>query len=227
LHTYTAGKNGDRELRYAGTREWVFPLLPQRRLRDRVSLISALELKRRPDCEPTLHALVTDDWSPETIHHVGWCESCRIAGFALDAGAFAGGRAAPAPNRNRALLIAVVAAAAIAVPVLASQVVGNPFDSGQVAVRGGSAHAVHKPGAPGSHPSTSPGGSGTTGAPGGAGSGTGDPGGTKTSPGTTTPQQPTKIIPRPRSRPLGGASASHHAKIVPRQRVRAELPHTT
>jgi hypothetical protein len=232
LHTYTAGRNGDRELRYAGTREWVFPLLGKRRMRDRVNLLSALELKRRPDCEPTLRALVTDDWSPETIHHVGWCDSCRAAGFALGAGAFAGGRAAPAPNRGKAALVAVIAAAVIAVPVVASQTVGNPFDGGGTAVRGGIAHAVHKPVVPRSHkpsttPSTtgSPGAAGTT--PGSNGSGSDDNGGATGSPGTTTPKPPTKIIPRPRSRPLGGLIPSHHARIVPQMRIRAELPHTT
>ena len=101
MHTYNADRKSDGDLRYAGTREWVFPLLGKRSTRDRVNLISALELKRRPDCEPTLRALVTDDWSPETLHHVGWCESCRTAGFALE----------PAPSRAVAPLPLRTAAA--------------------------------------------------------------------------------------------------------------------
>ena len=231
MHTYTAGKNGARELRYAGTREWVFPLLPTRRYRDRVDVISDLELKRRPDCEPTLRALVTDDWTPETIHHVGWCDSCRAAGFALGAGAFAGGRAAPAPNRSRALMLAVAAAAVIAVPAVASQVVDNPFGAAQTAVRGGIAHVVHVTTGDGSHHATRPTGSkGSTGASGSGSNGSGSKVSGSNGSGSTgskTPKEPAKIIPKPRSRPLGGAIASHRSTVIPSVRVQGRLPHTT
>ncbi|MDX6621602.1 MAG: hypothetical protein QOK36_3988, partial [Gaiellales bacterium] len=148
-------------------------------------------------------------------------------------------RPAPAPNRGRAVLVAMAVAAVIAVPAVGSQVVGNPFDGGQTAARSGSAHAVrggvaravHTPAA---NPPSSPGAtgsSGVTGAPGGSGSGANGPGGTAGSPGTTTAQPPTKIIPR--SRAHGAASTAHpaksqHAKIVPQRRLQAEeLPHTT
>lgn len=220
MHTYTAGKNGTRELRYAGTREWVFPLLPTRRYRDRVEVISDLGLTRRPDCEPTLRALVTDDWTPETIHHVGWCDSCRAAGFALGAGAFAGGRAAPAPNRGRALMVAVAAAAVIAVPAVASQVVDNPFGRAETAVRGGIAHVVHVASGDGSHRATVL--KGSQGSKGSAGGSTGA-GAT----GSKTPKEPTKIIPKKRSRPLGGANAAQRSTVIPSVRVRGTLPHTT
>ena len=60
-------------------REWVFGLLGKPRYRRRLEQLEALDLRRRPGCEPCLRALVTDEWTPDALHHVGWCESCRAA----------------------------------------------------------------------------------------------------------------------------------------------------
>jgi hypothetical protein len=138
------------------------------------------------------------------------------------------------------------------VPAIASQVIDNPFDSGPsaTAVRGGSARVVHKPIVPRSHthkpkPSTTGtsgangtsgnagsrrahgGKAGAVGTSGNAGSGS-DHNGTAGTTGTTTPKLPAKVVPKPRSKPLGGTIPAHHATtIVPKPRLPVELPHTT
>ena len=43
-----------------------------------------------------LRALVLDEWTPDADHHLGWCESCRSAGFALGRVLRRSSRAAPA-----------------------------------------------------------------------------------------------------------------------------------
>ena len=217
MKTYAAGKHDDRELRYAGTREWVFPLLPTRRYRDRIALLSGLELRRRADCEPTLRALITNDWTPETIHHIGWCDSCRTEGFALGMGTPAAAREIAGPIRRRAALVGVAAAIAIAVPVVASQTLDNPFGgSNQAAGRGGSSHIVQQA-SPGTGSSGSSGSSGSTGS-------TGSTSGTGSGPSTTP------IVPVPRSKGAITPSRAHHAHsvVVPTARgQRAQLPLTT
>jgi hypothetical protein len=213
LKTYAAGKHDARELRYAGTREWVFPLLPTRRYRERIAILSGLELRRRPDCEPTLRALITNDWTPETIHHIGWCDSCRTAGFALGMGTPAAAREVARPIRRRAALVGVAAAIAIAAPVVASQTFGNPFGGSEAAVRGGISQLVHtiSPTTP-AHPAQPGSGTGSSGA---SGSG-----------GSTKPSSP-PIVPVPRAKPAVSASRAHHAVVVPAARgQRAQLPYT-
>ena len=210
MKTYKAGENGDLAERAAENREWVFPLLADAGPRHRIGMLDGFDLNRRPSCEPTLYALVSDDWSPEAIYHVGWCESCRTAGFSLRVGAFAGGRPAPAPNRRRAVLVAVATAALIIIPVAGSQIVANPF--------GGGGGTSAQPGGGGStgaatgHQSSGPGTTGTQPGPDATGSGA--------TPATTTPATGT-VTPKPRSRPVGtgGAVTGTHG--------RAALPHTT
>lgn len=224
MKTYAAGKHDDRELRYAGTREWVFPLLPTRRYRDRIALLSGLELRRRADCEPTLRALITNDWTPETIHHVGWCDSCRTAGFALGMGTPAAAREIAGPIRRRAALVGVAAAIAIAVPVVASQTLDNPFGGSQAAVRGGISHIVHE-----ISPGTTTPGSGTTGSSGTSGS-SGSSGASGSSGSTGSGPTTTPIVPVPRSKGAITPSRAHHAHtvIVPVARGHAaQLPLTT
>jgi hypothetical protein len=212
MKTYKAGEGGDLAERAAENREWVFPLLADSDARHRIGMLDGFDLNRRPSCEPTLYALVSDDWSPEAIYHVGWCESCRTAGFSLRVGAFAGGRPAPAPNRRRAVLVAVATAALIIIPVAGSQIVANPFGGG------------------GGGTSAQPGGGGSTGST--TGHQSSDPGSTTTTqpraattdsgatPGTTT-TSPGPVTPERRSRPVGtrGAAAGTHGS--------AALPHTT
>jgi hypothetical protein len=199
MNTYKAGEGGDLAERAAENREWVFPLLADSGARHRIVMLEGFDLTRRPSCEPTLYALVSDDWSPEAIYHVGWCESCRNAGFSLRVGAFSGGRPAPAPNRRRAALVAVATAALIIIPVAGSQIVENPFGGGggTSAQPGGTGNGGTTTGnqssGPGSTTGTQP-GPVTTGS-------TGTTGTTGTTP-TTTPSTGT-VTPKPRSRPLG------------------------
>jgi hypothetical protein len=214
VNTYRAGENDSSDVRYAGPREWVFPLLATRRYRERIGLLSAIELRRRTECESTLRSLVTDEWTPDTVHHIGWCESCRTAGFALGTGAFAGTSAAAWPGRRRAALVAVAVGLAIAAPVVGSQVIGNPFSGNGAAERGGVAHVIG-----GTSTGTS-GSTGTTGASGSTGT-TGSTGSTSTTgstggSGSTTPV----VVPIPRAKP------PHSVLPVPRGQ-RAVLPLTT
>jgi hypothetical protein len=73
VRTYTAGKGGDGVgQEHPDTREWVFGLLATPRYRERMEQLETLELRRRSGCEPCLRSLVVDNWTPETLHHVGW-----------------------------------------------------------------------------------------------------------------------------------------------------------
>ena len=101
------------------SREWVFGLLGTPRYRERMEQLETLELRRRPGCEPCLRALVVDEWTPETLHHLGWCDSCRAATIALGMHAPA---AAASWYRRRAAWLAVAAFAVVAVPLVGSQV---------------------------------------------------------------------------------------------------------
>jgi hypothetical protein len=138
MRKYLAGKDaGDVRQGQADTREWVFGLLGKPRYRQRLQQLEGLDLRRRSGCEPCLRALVMDEWTPDALHHMGWCESCRSAAIAL-------GMHAPAARaawyRRRAVWLAVAVAAAIAAPLVGSQVISN--QGPQVASRGGSAHGV-------------------------------------------------------------------------------------
>ena len=70
------------------------------RYRERATSWTELDLRRRPGCEPCLQSLVTDEWTPETNHHLGWCDSCRTAAFALGPGVRVAERTAPAAARS-------------------------------------------------------------------------------------------------------------------------------
>jgi hypothetical protein len=212
LKTYEAGRTrADRATQDPGTREWVFPLLATRRHRDHIALLSALELRRRPDCEPTLRALVTGEWTPETVHHIGWCETCRTAGFALGMGTPAAARAIAAPIRRRAVWVGVATGAVLAATAVGAQSIDNPFAGSPAAARGGVAH-IAGPAAPASPAQPA---SGSTGSTGSSGSGSTAPGG--------------PIVPVPRARPAIHPSRSHHSQfVVPAARgSRAQLPLTT
>ena len=64
MKTYQAGK--DRVETWGGeTRAWVFDLLENPDYRERLEVLSELDLKRRAGCESCLRALVTDDWDYE------------------------------------------------------------------------------------------------------------------------------------------------------------------
>jgi hypothetical protein len=227
LKTYAAGKHDDRELRYAGTREWVFPLLPTRKYRDRLALLSGLELRRRSDCEPTLRALITNDWTPESIHHIGWCDSCRTAGLALGMGTPAAAREVARPIQRRAAFVALAAGAVIAATAVGAQTLGNPLSGSEAAVRGGISHLVHQisPSTPAhpAHPASgSSGSAGASGSSGSSGSSGASGSGTPTTPATTP------IVPLPRAKPASASRAHHaHTVVVPAARgQRAELPLT-
>jgi hypothetical protein len=139
MKTYAANRHAARAAEAAGTREWVFGLLPTGRFRVRCEQLSALDVSRRPGCEPTLRALVLDEWTPGTYHHIGWCDSCRTAGFALGMAGPAG-IAHPAPRRRRAMWLAMAAGVAIAAPLAGSRLIDDPL--GTKDVRGGVALAV-------------------------------------------------------------------------------------
>ncbi len=82
MNRYEAGKDPVEE--WGGeTRDWVFPLLGNPRYRQRLEGLASVDLTRRPGCESCLRSLVMDEWTPETLHHVGWCDSCRRASIAL------------------------------------------------------------------------------------------------------------------------------------------------
>jgi hypothetical protein len=136
LNTYAAG---DGELGAPTSREWVFGALATPGYRERCDQLAELDLRRRPGCEPCLQSLVTDQWTPDTLHHLGWCESCRSAAIALGPAV----NAAAKPHRRRALWLAVAAGALILVPLAGSQLVDDPFSSQHV--RGGVAQAVKAP----------------------------------------------------------------------------------
>ena len=105
MNRYEAGKDPVEE--WGGeTRDWVFPLLDNPRYRERLEVLAGVDLTRRIGCEPCLRALVLDQWTPETLHHVGWCDSCRTASIALGkmpaAPRVAGARASPPRRAARA-----------------------------------------------------------------------------------------------------------------------------
>ena len=60
VKTFAAEAGASRVIRDPGTREWVFPLLSKPTVRARIDRLAGLELRRRPDCEPTLRSLATD-----------------------------------------------------------------------------------------------------------------------------------------------------------------------
>src|SRR5262245_37969041 len=102
MKTYEAGKDTT-DSPVADGRDWVFTLLENPRYRERLAVLAGLDLRRRAGCEECLRSLVVDEWTPETLHHVGWCDSCRKASIALgkiDAAAAAGTR-----RRRRALVV--------------------------------------------------------------------------------------------------------------------------
>jgi hypothetical protein len=196
MKTYTAGKDGGDASRDPDSREWVFGLLGTPRYRERMEQLESLELRRRSGCEPCLRALVVDEWTPEALHHLGWCDSCRAATIAL-------GMHAPAAQasfvRRRAAWLAVAAFAVVAVPLVGSQVINH---GSQIEVRGGGAVNVPAATAPASTaPATTP--------------GTTTP--VTTDPGTTTPVSTTPVTPVPRSKPTtsGSATSARGHKALP------------
>ena len=103
VRTYTAGKaagGGGQE--QPDTREWVFGLLATAALSRRMEQLERLDLRRRPGCEPCLRALVMDEWTPDALYHMGWCESCRSAAIALGMHAPAAAGAPGAARRRLA-----------------------------------------------------------------------------------------------------------------------------
>lgn len=159
MKTFTAGKDaragGDPD-----SREWVFGVLGSSRHRQRMQQLERLDLRRRPGCEPCLRAMVVGDWSPETLFHVGWCDSCGAAATALGLAAASG---AGAPwYRRRATWLAVAALAVLALPLAGSQMTGS--DQGSTTGRGGGASGVGTAGASATSSSTdAPGTSSTSG----------------------------------------------------------------
>src|SRR6476469_6732303 len=124
MNRYEAGKDPVEE--WGGeTRDWVFPLLGNPRYRERLEELAKVDLTRRPGCESCLRSLVMDEWTPETLHHVGWCDSCRRASTAL--GKIPAGPAGPHRGRRAALLL-LLAGAAIAAPLAGSQLIGGGGD---------------------------------------------------------------------------------------------------
>ena len=148
MKTYQAGK--DPVETWGGeTRAWVFDLLENPDYRRRLEALSELDLKRRAGCEPCLRALVTDDWDYESLHHLGWCESCRAASLAL--GMDTSSKKAGGYPYKRALVVAMVAAVAIAAPLA-----GNRLLDGRGGGNGGVAQQGPQT-TPGTNPSTTPG----------------------------------------------------------------------
>jgi hypothetical protein len=135
MNTYPGGDAGG-GAEGAGSREWVFGALATPGYRERCDQLAQLDLQRRPGCEPCLQSLVTDKWTAETEHHLGWCDSCRAAAVALGPAV----RAAGAPHRRLALWLAVAAGAVILVPLAGGKLIDNPFAAHDA--RGGVAHAV-------------------------------------------------------------------------------------
>ena len=188
MRTYSAGED-PAAAEFEG-REWVFGLLSKPRFRDRLQQLADLDLRRRPGCEPCLRALVVGDWTPGPLHHIGWCESCRRAAFALgtDAPTAAGGNRW---YRRHAAWLAVAAFAVVAVPLVGSQVLdtGSRGDA-----RGGS--AVQTVPAASGDPGTTPG---------------------STTPGSTTPVTTPLVKPVPRSKPetSGNHTSARGQKALP------------
>ncbi len=131
--------------------------------------LEQLDLRRRPGCEPCLRALVVGDWTPETLFHVGWCDSCGAAATALGLAAASG---AGAPwYRRRATWLTVAALAVLAIPLAGSQMTGSDQGS-NAAGRGGGAGEVGTAGTPAAASTTgAPGTSDSSGTPGADGGG--------------------------------------------------------
>jgi hypothetical protein len=198
MKTYQAGK-GPIEAWGGETRGWVFDLLENPRYRERLEVLAGMDLKRRSGCEPCLRALVIDEWSYEALYHLGWCDSCRQASFALGMDG-AQGKVAASPHRRRAVWLALAAAAVIAVPVLGTQVL---MDDGSQLARGAHAQQVRPATTPSTGPSTTP----STG-----------PSTTPSTGPSTTPGMPTPgtVEPIPRTRPTGGSSAAGRSAVLPK-----------
>jgi hypothetical protein len=210
MKTYQAGK--DPVEAWGGeTRAWVFDLLENPEYRRRLEALAALDLQRRPGCEPCLRALVTDKWDYESLHHLGWCESCRSASLAL--GMDTSSKKAGSGNARRALVVVLVAGVAIAAPLAGSQLLNRGNDD-----RGGVAQQTTPSTTPGTTPSTTPSTTpGTTPSTTPGTTPTTTPSTTATTPTTTatTPTTTTPVVkPVPRSRPAKG-------------RGEQALPHTT
>jgi hypothetical protein len=178
VRTYSGGKDDGGGLEHPDSREWVFGLLATPRYRRRMEQLEALDLRRRTGCEPCLRALVTDQWTPDALHHLGWCDSCRSATIAL--GMHAPAAADASFLRRRAGWLAVGAFLVVAVPLVGSQVVNQ---GSQVGVRGGGAVDI-QPSTTGTAGTTTP----------------------STTPGTTTLGTTTPITPVPRSKPTTSRS---------------------
>ena len=116
MKTYQAGK--DPVEPWSGDpRDWVFDLL------ENPALPRAPRGAGRPrpeaggaGCEPCLRALVTDDWDYESLHHLGWCESCRGREPRARHGHVVQAARRHAVSR-RALVVALAAGLAIAAPL--------------------------------------------------------------------------------------------------------------
>ena len=197
VRTYSGGKGGGDGQEHPDSREWVFGLLATPRYRRRMEQLEALDLRRRTGCEPCLRALVTDQWTPDALHHLGWCDSCRAATIAL--GMHAPAAADASFLRRRAGWLAVGAFLVVAVPLVGSQVVNQ---GSQVGVRGGGAVDI-QPSTTGTADTTTP--------------GTTTP---STTPETTTPGTTTPITPVPRSKQTTSRSKTS-------QRGHKALPLTT
>ena len=205
MKTYDAGK--DRGQQQSGDpRDWVFDLLENPRYRERLDVLAGLDLTRRAGCEQCLHALVTNEWDYEALYHLGWCESCRKASFAL------GTDATPSPRRmpyaRRAVWVVLAAGLVIAAPLA-----GNHFlDERNNVSRGGSALPgttmpanTNPTTTPATTPTTTPSTTPTT-------TPTTTPSTTPTTTSTTPTVPPIKPVPRSRS----------HQAVKP-----AALPKTT
>ena len=183
------------------TRDWVFPLLADPRYRQRLEELASVDLTRRSGCESCLRSLVMNEWTPETLHHVGWCDSWRRASIPL--GKIPAG---PAPQRGRrAVLLALLAGAALAAPLVGSQLIGGGGgdDRGGVAqpppatTSGTTTSGSTTPGATPGSTTPGTGQASTTGS--GQASTTGSGQGS-TATGSTTPTAP-PVDPTPRSKP--------------------------
>ena len=194
VRTYSGGKDGGDGQEHPDSREWVFGLLATPRYRRRMEQLEALDLRRRTGCEPCLRALVTDQWTPDALHHLGWCDSCRAATIAL--GMHAPAAADASFLRRRAGWLAVAAFLVVAVPLVGSQVVNQ---GSQVGVRGGGAVDI-RPSTTGTAGATTP--VTTT-----AGTTT-----LSTTPGATTPVTP---VPRSKSTTSGSQTSARGRKALP------------
>ncbi len=195
MRTYEAGKE-PLAAAAADTRDWVFDLLDNPRHRERLEVLAGLELARRPGCEPCLRALVLDDWDYETLYHLGWCESCRSASFALGMDTTAP-KAVSSKFRRHALYVVLAAGVAIAAPLAGSHLINGGGGGGKVAQGGGNPTTVPAT-TPGTTPATTPGTTTPTTTP------------VETTPVETTPAATTPVVtPVPRSKHVQGGRDKH------------------